>query len=48
MRKKLITFIILVIALSFLVIGIVEYQFGLIGPFYEDMSSIVGFGSTEE
>ena len=47
MRKKLIAFILLVIALSFLVIGIVEAQIGLIVPFYEDMSSIVGFGSEE-
>ena len=45
MRKKLITFIILVLALSFLVFGIIEAQFSLIGPFYEDMSELKPFGS---
>ncbi len=45
MRKKLIAFIILLIALSFLVIGILEAQIALIDSFYEEMSSFQAFGS---
>ncbi|MFX1394680.1 MAG: hypothetical protein ACFFAH_14060 [Promethearchaeota archaeon] len=45
MRKKLIAFIILLLALSLLVIGIIEAQIALIDPFYEEMSNIQPFGS---
>ncbi|MFX1256605.1 MAG: hypothetical protein ACFFAN_02000 [Promethearchaeota archaeon] len=40
MRKKLIGFIILLIALSFLTLGIIEGQFALLNGFYEEMASV--------
>ncbi len=40
MRKKLIGFIILLIALSFLTLGIIEGQFLLFNIFYEEMVEI--------
>jgi len=45
MRKKLVGFIILVIALSFLVLGIIEGQIYLIGGFYEEMADVKPFGT---
>jgi len=46
MRKNLIAFIILLIALSFLVIGIIEGQITLIEPFYEEMSNFESYGAS--
>ena len=40
MRKKLIGFIILLIALSLLTIGILEGEFNLISSIYDQMASI--------
>lgn len=40
MRKKLISFVILLIALSLLTLGIIEAQYALINSFYEQMSKI--------
>jgi hypothetical protein len=37
MRKKIISVMILIIALSLLTIGIIEGQISLIAPFYENM-----------
>jgi len=44
MRKKLVAFIIFIIALSLLVIGIIEAQYLLIEPYYEKMSGYPAFG----
>ena len=44
MRKKLVAFIIFVIALSLLVIGINEGQIALFGSFYEEMSNFPAYG----
>jgi hypothetical protein len=38
MRKKVIAFIILLIALSLLTLGIIEGQITLFAPFYEEMA----------
>ena len=46
MRKKLIAFIILLLALSFLVVGILEAQIALIEPFYEEMSDFEAYGAS--
>ncbi len=46
MRKSLIAFIILLIALSFLVVGIIEGQILLIEPFYEEMSEFEAYGTS--
>lgn len=40
MRNKVIGFIILLIALSLLVLGIIEAEFLLYAPFYEEMAEI--------
>ena len=45
MRKKLVGFIILVLALSLLVLGIIEGQIYLIGGFYEEMADVKPFGT---
>ena len=45
MRKKFIAFIILLIALSLLVVGILEAQHALISPFYDEMSGFEAYGS---
>jgi hypothetical protein len=44
MRKKLIALIIFIIALSLLVIGIIEAQYLLIPDYYDKMSNYPAFG----
>jgi len=41
MRKKLISFIILIIALSFLTIGLINSEYLLINSLYDQMSGFV-------
>ncbi len=40
MRKKLIGIIILLLALCFLTVGVINAQYDLINPFYEQMAAI--------
>jgi len=40
MRKKLIGFLILLLALCFITVGILQQQYDSINPFYEYMSKI--------
>lgn len=40
MRKKLIGFILVLLALSLLTIGIIEAQYSIIGKLYEEMAGV--------